>query len=79
VECPDIKGCHWASARQAPGLDHSGRTLLGKRQRYPDKLPRLLLRWERGARGQRGLVVYAVPQPEGQVQRGLGDAGLSPC
>jgi hypothetical protein len=48
-------------------------------ERYPDKLPGLLLRWEQGARGWRGLVVYAVPEPEGLVQRWLDDADLSPC
>jgi hypothetical protein len=45
-------------------------------ERYPAKLPGLLLRW---VHGWRGLVVYAVPEPDGLVQRWLDDADLSPC
>jgi hypothetical protein len=48
-------------------------------ERYPNKLPGLLLRWEQGVRGWRGLVVFAVPEPEGLVQRWMDDDDLSPC
>lgn len=48
-------------------------------ERYAGKLPGLLLQWEHGARGWRALVVYAVPEPDGLVQRWLGQAELSPC
>jgi hypothetical protein len=48
-------------------------------ERYPTKLPGVLLRWEQGVRGWRGLVVYAVPEPEGLVQKWVDDDDLSPC
>jgi hypothetical protein len=48
-------------------------------ERYPEKLPGILLRWEEGVRGWRGLVIYAVPQLESLVQGWIDDADLSPC
>lgn len=48
-------------------------------ERYGKKLPGLLLRWEQGVRGWRGLVVYAVPEPEGLVQRWVDADELTPC
>lgn len=41
---------------------------------YPDKLPGILLRWENTSAGWRGLVVYALPETDGVVQRWM-DAG----
>jgi hypothetical protein len=48
-------------------------------ERYPKKLPGILLRWEHGVSGWRGLVVYAVPEPEGLIQKWLAEDDLSPC
>jgi hypothetical protein len=64
-----------AAASRPPGARHCW----VRDRRFPEKLPGLLLRWEHGVRGWRGLVVYAVPEPDGLVQRWLDEADLTAC